>query len=110
IQGVVMESTSGQNNQQIYRLAVLTANGSVPMSDQYSGGRQSYEELRVKILRFLNLETDNVDGAFNEQSIRSLLAQGRKIDAVQMLCTAKHVGLSTATKMIEEIESQTENK
>jgi hypothetical protein len=111
IQGVVMESMpGGQNNQEIYRLTVLTANGSVPMSDNYSGGRQSLDEVRVKILRFLNLEAGKTAGTLDEATIRSLLAQGRKIDAIQLLCTAKRVGVAAATQMIENIEAQSESK
>lgn len=110
ITGVGMESTTGQNNQQIYRLTLLTSNGSVPMSDIYSGGIQSYEKLREKILQFLNLEAGKTDGTLDESAIRSLLAQGRKTDAIQLLSTSKHVGLAAATKMIETVEAQPESK
>jgi hypothetical protein len=110
IQGVVMESMSGQNNQEIYRLTVLTANGSVPMSDTYSGGKMSHEKLRTKILQFLNLEAGDTQDTLDEATIRSLLAQGRRIDAIQLLCTKKQVGLAAATKMLETIEAQTASK
>ncbi len=55
IQGVVIESMPGPNNQQTYRLTVLTKNGPVPMSDNYSGGRQTCEKLRLRVLEFLKL-------------------------------------------------------
>lgn len=39
IRGVVMESSIAKNNQFVYRLTILTSNGSVPMSDTYSGDK-----------------------------------------------------------------------
>ncbi|MGB0063919.1 MAG: hypothetical protein WBP85_05680 [Terracidiphilus sp.] len=110
IQGVVMESSTAGNNGQVYRLSILTSNGSVPMSDSYSGGRESHEELRTKILRFLKLPVEDSEDALNEQTIRSLLAEGRKIDAIQLLCSSKHIGLAAAKQQIEAIEAQTESK
>lgn len=110
IQGVVMAASIGQNNEQTYRLEIVTSQGSVPMSDTYSGGKQSHEKLRATILRFLNIEAGEAEGTLDEARIRTLLAQGRRIDAIQLLCSAKHVGLTAATKMVDEIEAQTQNR
>lgn len=110
IQGVVMESSVAKNNEYVYRLAILTSHGSVPMSDTYSGGEDTHAKLQKKILQFLHMKGGEPDGALDEATIRSLLAQGRRIDAIQLLCATKHVGLAAATKMIETIEAQTENK
>lgn len=110
IQGVVMATSIGQNNEQTYRLEIVTSQGSVPMSDTYSGGKQSHEKLQATILRFLGLEAGEAGRTLDEETIRSLLAQGRRIDAIQLLCSKKGVGLTAATKMIETIEAQPETK
>jgi len=41
ITGITMEVTSSKNNVLIYRLAILTPHGSVPMSDSYAGDQQN---------------------------------------------------------------------
>ncbi len=110
IKGVVMESSVAKNNQFVYRLTILTSEGSVPMSDTYSGDKQSHADLRTKILFFLNMPVEDSEDALNEQTIRSLLAQGRKIDAIQLLCSAKHVGLTAAKQQVEAIEARIESK
>ena len=110
IQGVVMESSTAGNNTQVYRLSILTSHGSVPMSDSYSGGKQSHAKVRERILRYLKLPVEDSEAALDEQTIRALLAQGRKIDAIQLLCTSKNIGLAAAKQQIEAIEAQTKNK
>jgi len=110
IQGVVIESTTAKNNQLAYRLTILTAHGPVPMSDTYSGGQESHAQLREKILRFLNLPAEGTGGALDEASIRLLVAEGRKVDAIQQLCSSKHIGLGKAKQLVEEIAAQIETK
>lgn len=39
-----------------------------------------------------------------EPSIRSLLAQGRKIDAVELLRSAQHIGLTDAMSRIKALD------
>lgn len=56
------------------------------------------------------MPVEDSEDALNEETIRSLLAQGRKIDAIQLLCTSKHIGLAAAKQQVEAIEAQTQSK
>jgi ribosomal protein L7/L12 len=86
---------------------MVTAQGTIPMSDSYSGGKQSKTEMRERILRFMGKNAGSVSEA-DESSIRSLLAQGRKIDAIQLLRSSRNIGLTEAKQQVEAIEAQTE--
>jgi hypothetical protein len=94
ITGITMEVTSSKNNVLIYRLAILTPHGSVPMSDSYAGDQQKYEKLKQEILDFVHPELAQAGAGSNpahggaidhEASIRSLLQQGRRIDAIHLI-------------------------
>lgn len=105
IQDIGMDSSVAAHGVLTYRLTIVTAQGSIPMSDSYSGGKQSKAELREKILQLLGKQAGGVEEA-DESSIRSLLAQGRKIDAIQMLRSSRNIGLAEAKQQVEGIEEQ----
>ncbi|MGA3133024.1 MAG: hypothetical protein ABSD59_19640 [Terracidiphilus sp.] len=107
IQDVGMDSSVGNHGVLTYRMTIVTAQGTIPMSDSYSGGKQSKTEMRERILRFLGKEAGSANEA-DESSIRSLLAQGRKIDAIQLLRSSRNIGLTEAKQQVEAIEAQTE--
>ena len=117
ITGIGMETSSAKNNVLVYRLTILTANGSVPMADNYAGDRKKYENLRKDILDFLKLDSGEVkpaagaltgDGIADEASVRSLLRQGRRIDAIHLVRSTQNLSLMEATnlvaRMIEEMK------
>lgn len=112
ITGIGMEATSAKNNVLVYRLTILTANGSVPMSDNYAGDRQRYEKLKAEILDFLKIDSDEVktaqtvDGIADEASVRSLLQQGRRIDAIQLVRSMQNVSLVEATNLVAKMMEQ----
>ncbi|MBS1805360.1 MAG: hypothetical protein JST28_18515 [Acidobacteria bacterium] len=115
ITGINLEATSSKNDVLVYRLAILTTQGSVPMSDSYAGNLQKYERLKQEILEFVNPKLAQAAAASNavqtgsvdyEESIRSLLQQGRKIDAIHLLRTTQKVSLVEATDRIAEISRQ----
>jgi hypothetical protein len=61
IAGIGLETSSAKNNVLVYRLVILTAHGSVPMSDNYAGDLQNFEKIKREILEFLKLDS----GAMN---------------------------------------------
>jgi hypothetical protein len=114
VTGIGTETAFGSNNSTSYRLTVLTTQGPVPMAFMYGGNREKYESIREAILRFLHPEmptavTDrqgHSEPAIDEASIRSLLGQGRKVDAIELVRTSTKVGLTAAVRCVEEVENR----
>ena len=112
ISGIGMETTSAKNNVLVYRLTILTTHGSVPMADNYAGDRQKYEKLKREILEFLHLDAGDANSAAgssgidDEASVRSLLEQGRRIDAIQLVRSTQKIGLAEATDRVAAIYEQ----
>ena len=114
ITGIGMESTSAKNNVLVYRLTILTSQGSVPMSDNFAGGLKKYEKLKREILEFLKLDSGEassalaavVSGCIDEASVRSLLSQGRRIDAIQLVGSTQKISLTEATERVNAIYHQ----
>jgi hypothetical protein len=114
IKGIGTETTSGSNNVTTYRLTILTAKGSVPLSDAYGGNHDKYASIRAELMRFLHLEAgegvgadqegSNAVGAGDLESIRSLLRQGRKIDAISLVRSGAKISLAEAVERVEEID------
>ncbi|MGA9586250.1 MAG: hypothetical protein WBQ95_13030 [Terracidiphilus sp.] len=108
IKGIGMESSSGGNNVLVNRLTILTSGQPVPMSDVFAAGRKHYEGLRTEILEFLHLPDAGaeVPGSGQRSSIESLLMQGRKIDAVELLRSSEKIGLSEAVNRVNKLEKE----
>jgi len=114
ITGIGME-TSSSDRALTYRLTILTAHGSTPMSDCYAGGQQKYESLRQEILAFLKLDPavaqarsgSTLHSDLNDEaSVRSLLLQGRKIDAIKLVRSTQNLSLAEATDRVSAIQAQ----
>lgn len=106
ITGIGMETTSS-GNALTYRLSILTAKGSTPMSDSYASGQKKYEDLRKEIQDFLKIDNSTspssstlTTGIDDEASVRSLLQQGRRIDAIQLIRTTQKLSLVEATNRV----------
>ena len=110
ISGIGMETSSAKNGVLVYRLTILTPNGSIPMSDTYAGDQQKYQKLKQEILDFLHLESSSAklisDGIDDEASVRSLLQQGRRIDAIQLVRSTQNISLAEATQRVASIVEQ----
>jgi hypothetical protein len=111
IEDVTVEASSSGNSGTTYRLSLLTKQGAVPMAYAYSGSSDSYGAMRREILTFLKpglqhaappAETNGMPSDL-ASSIRSLLAQGRKIDAITLLRSREHIGLTEAVKRIDAL-------
>ncbi len=114
ITGIGLETTSADSSQ-TFRLTILTAQGSVAMSDSYSGNLQNYENLKRDILDFLKIDSgknDSVPGRLplsaiaDEASVRSLLEQGRTIDAIQLVRSTQKISLTEAHDLVEKMAEQ----
>jgi hypothetical protein len=110
IKDIGIEAISGEKGP-TYRLSVLTSSGPVPMAYTYGGNRKKYESQRDAILEFIQpgnrIASSLPQGgtaAMNEASIRSLLLQGRKIDAVALVRSSEKLDLMRAMRRVEEID------
>ena len=113
VKGIGTETSSGSNGTITYRLTILTPQGPVPLAYMYGGNRQKYESIREAIMLFLHLEMPTADlhsdlaGDFvDEASVRSLLGQGRKIDAIELVRTSTKIGLTEAVDCVEKIDQK----
>ena len=104
ITGVGLETSLGSDSGGTYRLALLTRDSSVPLSDAYSSGRQRYDNMRQEIAAFVGGTA--AAGSSLEDSVRSLLRQGRRIDAISLLRTTEGLGLTDAVARVDGIEDR----
>ena len=108
ITGIGMECSTAGNNVLTYRLTILTSDQPVPMSDVYRGDKQGCDSVRAQILEFLHLDegAPSSAGVAHENSIQSLLKQGRKIDAIQLMRVSQKIGLTEAVDRVNEIDAK----
>lgn len=116
ITGIGIEATPA-DRVLTYRLAILTSQGSIPMSDSYAGGQQKYENLRQEIMDFLKLDSSKpgsdsalTTGIHDEASVRALLNQGRRIDAIQLVRTTQNLSLTEAHDRVTALQEQRKSK
>jgi len=114
VDDVIVEVSSSGNGATAYRLVLKTKQDRVPMAYAYSGSPDGYTALRRRILAFVKpgLPTTgaaaHADGipADLDSSVRSLVHQGRKIDAIALLRTCERVSLSEAKKRIDRLDER----
>jgi hypothetical protein len=106
MRGITIESMTDDHGALSYRLTILTTDKPVPMSDGYGGGQAHYESLRKQILQFLNMDTTASPGPDDEASIRALLQQGRKVDAIKFVRTNYQLDLTEAVDRVNEIDEK----
>ncbi len=105
--------TGGESGGVTYRLTILTPQGAVPMAYSYEGYSPRCESLRKTILAFIKPDQHNAadleaapsagNAVDDESSIRSLLKQGRKIDAIILVRTRENLGLTQAVQRVNEV-------
>ncbi len=108
IKGIGMEaSAAGEHGTLTYRLTILTSGKPVPMSDVYAANRPHYEALKAEICDFLHVENVEMpDAGVDENSIESLLKQGRKVDAIELVRASQKIGLTEAVDLVNGIEEK----
>ncbi|HEX4007070.1 MAG TPA: hypothetical protein VHX60_12920 [Acidobacteriaceae bacterium] len=120
----VESSSSDKANVLTYRLSIATTGGNVPMSDVYSSGHGAVAALQDRLQSFVIPsrapaasplpdappdQSGDVDAQHTSQlngSIRSLLQQGRKIDAILLVQRTDHLDLTEATFRVNQIDHQ----
>jgi hypothetical protein len=109
ITGIGIEALASGRGGATYRLAIQTADKPVPMSDAYGNSRAHYESLQAEIVAFLHLDGAKAAPAYDvgdEASIRSLLMEGRKIEAIKLLRNRRDIGLAEAKDQVDSIEQK----
>lgn len=120
LQGIEMQTTTSDKGLIIYRLALVTRQGVVPMSDEYSSGHQHIEKVRTTIQQFIRPAASATFSAFApaapnpdaartatlNDSVRSLLREGRKVDAILLVQRSEHLDLTEATFRVNHIENE----
>jgi hypothetical protein len=105
-----IEAGTSDKGGRVHRLALITAQGRVPMSNGYSG-IGNIENLRGRILEFVmgagaaaaNKATK--PGEFME-SVRALVAQRQKIEAIKVLRENTSYGLAQAKSVVDSMEAE----
>lgn len=126
VRSINIESSSSDKGTLTYRLAIATiSQGIVPMSGVYTSGQRHIESLRDTVQQFVKpadsgatpaafstasasipLNADAARTAALNDSIRGLLQQGRKVDAILLVRQSEHLDLTEATFRVNHIESQ----
>ena len=95
----------------LYRLAINAKGTTVPMAYNYRGVKNGYAALRSQILEFVRPASQSaaahVVGAAAESlesSLRALLRQNHKMDAISLLRSTENMSMSEAIKRIDAIE------
>lgn len=120
VSDVVIESTDSNRANRLCRLSIRTAGGAAPMSDAYGTTQGHAATLRSTLLAFVRASSGgapvmpaNHDAVRTQQvndSIRSLLSQGKKIDAILLVQHSEHLDLTEATFRVNQIANQMEIK
>lgn len=81
----------------------------MPMSDGYGASQSWCESMRQEILGFLKLDGKlpaPSEAIADEASIRSLLSQGRKMDAIELVRNNWQIDLTEAVARVNEIDEK----
>ena len=110
IRDISIDTMTSDKGTIIYRLAILTSQGAVPMESAYNSGRDYQVKIREAVLAFLHPGTpaathSTASAVADDSMIGSLLAQGRKIDAIRLLRSAENVNLTEATQRVEAMDA-----
>jgi len=110
IEDVITETATSDKGATMYRLAIRTRSGTVPIEVGYGGGRDLHEKIRETILAFLSPGARSGAAAEGssaiDASVRSMLARGQKIDAIGFLRSTENLSLTEAKQRVEAIEGQ----
>lgn len=120
LRGIDLQTTSSDKGVSIFRLAIATPRGTVPMSDEYSSGEKRIAALRDTLEQFTRPAVSVTSPAFTpapvnpdaartaalNSSVRGLLQQGRKVDAILLVQRSEHLDLTEATFRVNHIEGE----
>jgi len=95
IRTATVQSLSGDTP--TYRVAMLTQDGEIPLTDAYSAGIEPAERIRTAINSVLNVAPTNE----MENDIQELALAGRKIDAIHLARIRYGYDLAQAKSFVE---------
>jgi hypothetical protein len=101
IKGVGMQTSLSGRGRTNYRLTLLTPDGAVPLTEGYGLPQERYDQAREKIETFLLGKAKLEDF---EASVRDLLQQGRKMDAIMLVRQRQRCDMEEAARKVQEIE------
>ncbi len=111
VKDVVLQSEPG-SGRPTFRLALLTAEGPMPLSSGYGGTSDRCLATQSQILQLLRPGQSPAAtapatsiAASMDSSVRTLVAEGRKVDAIKLL-TSMGISLTEAKQQVDEIEKQ----
>jgi hypothetical protein len=123
VQDIATETTIASGARLRCRLSIRTGAGTTPMSDGYSASQDQAATVRAALLDFVltasgaktagaasPVNTDAIRTLQLNDSIRSLLLQGKKIDAILLVRQSEHLDLTEATYRVNQVASQMQVK
>ncbi len=111
ITDIGIETPAATPSASSHRLTLITPGQTIPMAYAYSRQKDGYSQLRQQLLAFIKPGSEEPDGVTAhgiptdlEPSLRSLLEENHKVDAIKLLQSSQHLGLSDAVKRIDSLE------
>ena len=99
ITSVTLETSSSSETVPSCRITVHTTTDAVPLSRFYSSSAAIQEPTAELIRSVIGLETKDL----TEDSVRAMVAAGRKIDAIRLLRIRNRLGLKEAKVEVERL-------
>ena len=104
-------SSRGGGTITLYRLAINASGTTIPMAYNYRGVADGYAALRRQILEFVRPGSQSAAAQIGaaaaeslESSLRALIRENRKMDAVVLLRSTENMSLTEAMRRIDAIE------
>jgi hypothetical protein len=113
VSDISIETTTTDKGGKVHRLTLVTSQAKIPMSNGYSG-LGNFDKMRARIMEFVKGPGAAGTAATDKEaelvsSLRSLLAQGRKIEAIKLFRESEGGGLAEAKGRVESIEAEMKN-
>ena len=99
ITGVTVETMSGSESVPSARVVVHTATDTVPLTAHYSASLDRWEPVAIRIRQLVGLSAADL----TEDSLRAMVAKGRKIDAIRHLRLKTGMSLADAKHAVEQL-------
>lgn len=99
ITSVTLQTTSSTETVPSCRITVHTKTGTVPLSRFYSSSVEVQEPTAELVRAVIGLKTKDL----TEDSVRAMVAAGRKIDAIRFLRIRNGLGLKEAKEEVERL-------
>ena len=99
VTSVTVETMSGSESVPSARVAIHTASDKIPLTGHYSASLDQWEPVATRIRQFVGLSAADL----TEDSLRAMVAEGRKIDAIRHLREKSGMSLADAKHAVEQL-------